>query len=394
MNFFSTHYEKVILLSFLILFIILLLLQVNFVQHVQDQKINAIMQKSEPPTDQAVVDYNTAEYKLDHVFNSVALWKKNTARMNKNNTELLNCFELAVCPFCNDLIPADEFPTKDNPIKKVCPICKEELKVKQKRSEKPVEVAEGEDPAKADKNNNSVPDEWELANRLYSSSADDIDRDHDNDGFTTWEEYKLNTNPRNAKSHRPYIDCISFSRLNVNVFADLQFYGVYESKGDDVKQWKLRMAHRHVKDRRRRFSDISIGQDFKHGNEVFVLVECHPNDLRRPDNRSTYVVIRRKGTKENIRCDYQKPVEDPIKSVTFQNSHPKGTFNCKVGDTFTLGNSSTGIVKFKLISATQSQAVVMNMKTKKEVTVSTVQKLREVEARPGASNAREVETGS
>jgi hypothetical protein len=73
MNFFSTHYEKVILLSFLILFIILLLLQVNFVQHVQDQKINAIMQKSEPPTDQTVVDYNTAEYKLDHVFNSVAL---------------------------------------------------------------------------------------------------------------------------------------------------------------------------------------------------------------------------------------------------------------------------------------------------------------------------------
>ena len=391
MNFFSTHYEKVILLSFLILFIILLLLQVNFVQDVQNQKIDAIMHKADPQTDQAAVDYSAKDYQLDNVFNNIALWNKDLARMNKNTTDLLNCYELAVCPFCNDLIRADEFPTKDNPGKKVCSICKEELKVKQARSEKTVVVTDGQDPAKADKNNNSVPDEWELANKLYSSSADDIDRDHDNDGFTTWEEFKLGTNPRNPKSRKPYIDCISFARLNVNVFADLQFYGVYEYKGDDVKQWKLRMAHRYVKDRRRRFSDLSIGSEFKHGNEVFVLVECRLNDRRRPDNKSTYVVIRRKGTKENIRCDYQRPVEDPIKSVTFQNSHPKGTFNCKVGDTFTLGNSSTGIEKFKLVSATQSQAVVMNMKTRKKVTVNTVQRLREVEARPGANNAGEVE---
>lgn len=391
MNFFSTHYEKVILLSFLILFIILLLLQVNFVQDVQNQKINAIMQKAEPKTDQVAVDFSTDNYKLDNVFNSVAVWNKDLARMDKSKTDLLSCFELAVCPFCNDLIRADEFPTNENPVKKACSICKEELKIKQARSEKTVAVPEGPDPAKADKNNNSVPDQWELTHRLYSSSADDIDRDHDNDGFTTWEEFKLGTNPRNAKSHPAYIDCISFERLNVNVFNDLQFYGVYDSRGENVKQWKLRMAHRQLKDRRRRFSDLTIGSEFKHGNETFELVECHPNDMRRPDNKSTYVVIRRKGTKENIRCDYQKPVEDPIKTVTFKNSHPKGTFNCKVGDTFTLGNSSSGIERYKLVSATQSQAVVMNMKTKKQITVNTVQKLRDVEARPGSNNGNAAE---
>lgn len=387
MNFFSTHYEKVILLSFLILFIVLLLLQVNFMQNVQNQKINAIMNKVEPQTDQTVVDFNKPEFKLDNVFRSTALWNKGAPSATPYKTQLLSCFELAVCPFCGDLIHASYFPTPASPTTKKCPVCGEELKAKMKRSA--VVVAEdknGPDPNSIDKNNNSVPDNWENAHKLYSSSANDIDRDHDGDNFTSWEEYKLGTNPRNAKSHPAYIRCISFVRLNVTKFENLRFRGVYSHKGTDVNQWQLRMEHQLKTDVRRRLSsELKVGSTFEHGNDRFEILKCYPDDINDP-GRGTYVTIRRVGTKDVIRCDYLQPVYDPIQSVTFQNSHPQGTFECKIGDTFSLGNSRQGVEQFKLLSATQASAKVQNVRNKKQIyTIRSVQMLKEVEPRAGSA---------
>ena len=204
MNFFRSHYEKVILLFFLILFIVMLLLQVNFVQNVQNQKINAIMQKVEPPTDQKLVDYTAPQYNIEAVFNKNVAWNKDVGGNAK--AALLNCFELSVCPFCKDLIRADYFPTITDQRTKNCPVCGEKLKLKEKRREIIVAGNPEDGEQKADKNNNSVPDEWEVKFKVYSASSDDIDRDHDGDNFSTWEEYKLGFNPSNAKSHPKYID--------------------------------------------------------------------------------------------------------------------------------------------------------------------------------------------
>lgn len=395
MNFFSSHYEKVILLFFLILFIVMLLLQVNFMQNVQNQKINAIMQKVEPPTDQIARDYSAKEYQIDQVFNHLTKWDKKTVASNLPQIGLLNCFELAVCPFCKDLIRSDFFPTVASPTTKNCPVCGEELKIKSKEKPQEIVVAGGnaEDDKNADKNNNSVPDEWEIKYRVYSASADDIDRDHDNDNFTTWEEYKLGTHPRNAKSHRPYIDCISFDRLIVREFKDLRFRGIDTYSGDDVKNWNLKMEFRGAKDRRSRITiNNKVGSRFKHGNDYFEIIGCYPDDINKPGS-GTYVTIRRVGKKETIRCDYLKPVYDPVKVVVFQNSHPNTTFNCEIGASFTLGNTSQGVSKYTVVDATPNSVVVRDQ-SKKNITITSTPKLAPVESRPGAARNENADNGT
>lgn len=389
MNFFSSHYEKVILLFFLVLFIVMLLLQVNFMQNVQNQKINAIMQKVEPPTDQKAISYSDPVYSIDSVFNKVVAWNKGTVQGAAARTGLLNCYELAVCPFCKDLIRSDYFPTVASPTTRNCPVCYEQLKIKQKAPEQPV-AQQNADGGKQqlDSNNNSVPDDWERSYNVFSSSADDIDRDHDEDFFTTWEEYKLQKyKPNNAKSHPAYINCITFVRLNVREFKNLRFRGVDTHPGQNVKDWSLKLEYQGANARRPRISiSEKIGSRFKHGREEFEILNCYPDNLQRPGAK-TYITIRRVGTNETIVCHYMKPVYDPIQEVVLRNSHPKQTIVCKIGESFRLGNEKCGVEVYKVLSADEQSAVVQG-KNKKKIKIDFTHKLGEIEKRPG-SNASE-----
>ena len=392
MNFFRSHYEKVILLFFLILFIVMLLLQVNFVQNVQNQKINAIMQKVEPPTDQKLVDYTAPQYNIEAVFNRNVAWNKDVGGNAK--AALLNCFELSVCPFCKDLIRADYFPTITDQRTKNCPVCGEKLKLKEKRREIIVAGNPEDGEQKADKNNNSVPDEWEVKFKVYSASSDDIDRDHDGDNFSTWEEYKLGFNPSNAKSHPKYIDCISFSNLIVREFKNLRFRGVDSHRGTDVKEWYLKMEFQGPKDRRPRITIVNkVGTRFRHGNEFFEITGCYPDDINKPGSR-TYVTISRVGKNETIRCDYLKPVYDPVKVVVFQNTHPKETFNCEIGSTFKLGNISQGVSEYTVVKATSNSAILRDKKNNKTITIGPTPRLAEVEPRQGAAQKEISDSGN
>jgi hypothetical protein len=56
-----------------------------------------------------------------------------------------------------------------------------------------------------DSNGNGVPDEWEKKFTFFAMSGDEILVDHDNDGFSSREEYDWKTDPRDQGSHPPYL---------------------------------------------------------------------------------------------------------------------------------------------------------------------------------------------
>lgn len=55
-----------------------------------------------------------------------------------------------------------------------------------------------------DTDGDTMPDQWEIANKLNPNDPADADADADSDGFTNIEEFEAKTNPTDAKSHPGY----------------------------------------------------------------------------------------------------------------------------------------------------------------------------------------------
>ncbi len=56
-----------------------------------------------------------------------------------------------------------------------------------------------------DANGNAIPDEWEKKHNVFALSSEEINLDHDSDGFTSREEFDWKTDPRDPSNHPPYL---------------------------------------------------------------------------------------------------------------------------------------------------------------------------------------------
>ncbi|MEI8139353.1 MAG: Amuc_1099 family pilus-like system protein [bacterium] len=109
-----------------------------------------------------------------------------------------------------------------------------------------------------DSNSNRIPDEWEKKYSFFSMTSDEMTVDHDNDGFTSREEYDWKTDPRDTGSHPPYLAKVRVSGIKPIPFRmifkavnraggklifqiNLQANGrsFYKSLGEDAEGFKL-----------------------------------------------------------------------------------------------------------------------------------------------------------
>jgi len=109
-----------------------------------------------------------------------------------------------------------------------------------------------------DSNNNGIPDEWEKKFNIFAASPEEVDVDHDNDGFTSREEYEWKTDPRDPSSHPPYLAKVRVAGIRPIPFSmifkavnraggklifqiNLQVNGrsFYKSLGEDAEGFKL-----------------------------------------------------------------------------------------------------------------------------------------------------------
>lgn len=392
MNFFSAHYEKVILASLLVVFAILLVLQVNFLQDVQNKRVNAILEKQEPATDQIVNDFSSEEYKEQSIFYGDTVWSPSSYRDDKTDakTDLFACFPLSICPFCRNLINHKYFPAPGSKNAQKCPItdCNHALLGKQKRIEMNVDSEAGGSDS-PDKNQNGVPDEWEKQYNVYADSADEIDNDPDGDFFSTREEYEFKTDPNNPTSHPKYIDSIAVRRVIVSEFKNLRFRGVDDYSDPDMKNWKLKLEYQAPDERKPQIKTHQLGDTFKHGKDTFVIAECVPDNKDRPGDK-TYIFITREGSDAKIKCERMKKVFDPIENVMLSNAHPKDTFSCKVGEKFTLGNSKNGVENYTLISA-KGRTAQIKSDSGEMITLTGKKKTPDVEKRGPLTGDEQVE---
>lgn len=364
-SFFQSHYEKIILALLLVIFAVLLVWQVNFLQVVQNQKVDDIINKKEPASDQVRFDFSQEEYKDSFIFLDVVQWRPEPKvnGLPHPKTDLFSSFNLSACPFCFNLIPTAYFPEVGSNTVGHCPIadCGKELKPilsEAQRKDLEIDFTAG---GNNDQNSNGVPDAWEKTNNVYSENGADIDSDPDGDHYTTYEEYVLKTNPMDPKSHPAYITYTTVKSLERTKIPELRFRGIDAGEKD-----RFNIEYKEPGWRTPRTKVKKLGEKFKHGSWTFEIVDVVLDDEKNP-GKGTVIFVRRDGFDEKIKCEVDKTVYDPVETVKLWNEPLKKNISCRIGKTFSLGDAETGEEKYTVESATAVSAVVVNAQGEKFV---------------------------
>jgi hypothetical protein len=204
MGFLSKHYEKILLAVLLTVFIGLLAVQVLLWrqnEQIQVEKLKGF--KDPPPNYQAVKfgDEKSPYLVLENLpkkpfFSKAQPRERNTSQMDSQIlfTDLMVPYQMALCPYCNRVIPANAFPAGDGESK--CPLedCRKTLHA-------PFNVVSEKE---QDSDDDGIPDKEETRMGLNPKFAADATADADGDEYSNYEEYICKTDCNNAKSRPPY----------------------------------------------------------------------------------------------------------------------------------------------------------------------------------------------
>lgn len=368
MAFFQSHYEKIILACLLVIFAVLLVWQVNFLQAVQSQRVDAIINKEDPASDQTPFDFTQEKFRDTFIFSDFVQWhpEPKVNALPHPRTDLFSSFHLSACPFCFNLIPSSYFPEIGSTAVGRCPIadCGKELKARLKESDRrdlDIDFSVG---GNNDRNSNGVPDSWEKENNVFAEDSSSIDEDPDGDHYTTYEEFVLKTDPMDPQSHPAYITYTTVKKLGRTKIADFSFKGLASSGVTDKSKMEFNIEYKEPGWKSSRVRPKKLGEEIKHKSWTFKIVDVIPDDETNP-GRGTAIIVQRNGFDEKIRCDYNKPVYDPVETVELWNEPYQKNISCQVGKSFRLGDAKVGVEEYTVESATPHSAVVVNAKGEK-----------------------------
>lgn len=211
MNFFSKHYEKVLLGVLLLVFFVLLiyLLQITKdAKNISEQDLRI----KKPVADYEPVNFKDGRFIIASVFKPKIEWKAYGTRMVDAEgkqvsgiavdhvTDLLTPLKAASCPGCGRFIPTYCFVANGR-----CPICGNSLTAPAKSFNDDADF--GTRPSDTD--GDGLPDIYEekysFLNAAYSGDAR---RDQDGDGFSNLYEYMCGTDLEDASSHPALTDLL------------------------------------------------------------------------------------------------------------------------------------------------------------------------------------------
>ncbi len=338
MDFIKKHYEKLILLLLLVIFIASMF-------HV----LNIIKQTGEITDDHLQIPTRDPDYKIhavdDPIFNvteqmkkTVPNWVNPGARVAANAdhySDLVQVFEISRCPFCEKLIPRSYMEQE-----KVCPLCKNE-KGGGEPFKKPRGIV-GFTP---------IPAAVLQAHQLDPNDPDAQYYDIDGDGFSNVYEYQLKIDFADPRKHPPLwhrLQVVNVGKMDLPI----RLTSVNTLDNDDPKMWELQIHNG-------TFNDLyMIGSELEIEGVRFRIESAES----KKDGGKDMSVVHLKATDGDQKISMQAGV--PIKSmhdkaILKDSANPNWKGVLSVGDQFTIGNYQTGTESYRVKSFDTKEKTVL-----------------------------------
>ncbi len=356
MQFLKKHYEKVILATLLLIFILLLGFQIMVILRARDIEIDTVLGVKPPkPGYPRQVDFSKPEYSDKAIFESEkSRWLTDPAKVGKN--DICQVEPLIRCPFGPHLIPITDYPENNTKAPGKCSYCGKEIKVLNTT----LYITED------DSDGDGIPDKDEIRWGMNPKDPRDAVNDDDNDGFTNLEEYKAKTNPKDPKSRPSYAKKLYYEKIeNEPLGMWLSRFGSNATENNDVKDWDIQIRYfTNLKRRNPKRTKVhdgkKVGETFVVARKTYIIDKVNKDfgvnpKTKERENRSTIVVYEydAKAKKKiglpilaklgEVRGDeVVEEMVNPKKRIVFYFVVDDKSFELYVGDEFKLGDERRG----------------------------------------------------
>jgi hypothetical protein len=230
-EFLNKHYEKLILLAVLLVFVlgmVFLLNTLNSTQEVKDSDLRIPTRNA----DYQVADAKSGEFVIANQWKAGNFnWKRGEARKLANAqfcySDLVQFTPVSQCPFCSNLVPLSYFSEKKCPV----PECGKLLHTPPARPKFRRSVITADD-----SDGDGMPDSFESRYNLDPKNPRDSQYDKDGDGFTNYYEMTVNTDPSNPRSRPPMWHRLRLFAV-ARVVLLVQFRALMDNKSDKQEMW-------------------------------------------------------------------------------------------------------------------------------------------------------------
>ena len=384
MDFIKRHYEKLLLLSMLVLFIGIMIYVVGIAEKTRKTKDEALTIKESVLLENKVVPKtgNEPEFNLTSVLEGgKSDWRPSTQREffvqgNKavpgTFSDLVVPVRIASCPHCQDLIPRYYFKTN-----LACPACADGLHDVPLRPKQRRRLV-----TDSDWDGDGLPNSYETSKGLDPRNFDDQLADADRDGFSNLFEYENDTDPKNPRSRMPLWWRLRYIS-NDSVVLPVRFKGIETNASPrDKSRWLLQIGYlatdrfgRIILDEkgspRESSQPASLNDEIRFDGKIYKIVEANlkqTQDKKRNTqiDESTIKVVQvlPAGVKsapdvlvmkagQDVRSnDKRLTVEDvgtPLLETADKNGgNGRRRYILRVGDSFVMGNRLTGTETYLL----------------------------------------------
>ena len=247
MNIFKAHYEKILLLGMLLIFFACMVFLL------QNANIEYDLNLHEKTADYVKQDPLSGDVDLDALRQSSRLlWEKPAPRTSGAafSSDLVQLVPLAICPYCDKLIPRSAFGEGGK-----CPYvsCGKDLPEPSKKQKRRRHI-----PTEDDTDGDGMPNSYEEKYGFQRDDASDADKDADEDGFSNYYEMVCGTDPTNARNHPPLWRRLRFSAVKKTLLP-VRFAGLMTQGSDDPAKWDVQI------------NTISVGRDGKKRENTQIL---------------------------------------------------------------------------------------------------------------------------
>lgn len=382
MDFIKRHYEKLLLLFTLVLFIGIMIYVVQVAEDARSVKDSQLTFKERDLLKNVVKVKTADDISKDYNANSIlqtgmSRWQRSTQRqlfdgnapVEETFSDLVEAVRIASCPHCKKLVPRFYFR---NNVK--CPACAELLADVPVRPKERRQII-----TDSDLDGDGMPNSYETSKGFNPNDPADQLADKDRDGFSNLFEFENDTDPVVASSHVPLWYRLRYLSMD-SVVLPVKLRAISTQGYKEKSRWMLQFSFPVLNRRgqpimdgnkpRENSATYSVGDELRIEDKIYKIADAHFEQRQIGKDRvadlSTAKLVQVVDKSANIKADVLmiqvdrdlrsndkrlilEDVGDPITNETGKGENGRRRYVVKVGQMLRMGTRATGYESYRLV---------------------------------------------